>query len=352
MGISLCPEKSPGGCDHKKSFVIRGEIFNRIIALENLFVAWPSYRKGKRRKRDIQEFEFRLEDNVFALHEELANGTYRPGGYEQFRITDPKTRIISKAPVRDRLLHQAIYQELCHAFDKTFIFDSYSCRDDKGTHKAFKRLVTVARKVSCNYTKPCWALKMDIRKFFDSIDHAILMGILAERIEDKKLLHLLKLIIESFAFGEGKGMPLGNLTSQLLANVYMDTIDKYVKHKLKVKHYLRYADDFVILSTDPDYLLGCFVELNVFLKEKLKLQIHPNKVSLRKLSQGIDFVGYVALPHYNLPRRKTIRRMLKALKMGEREEVEKALPSYMGHLGHADTYKLTKMVKEIAPRFQ
>ncbi len=239
---------------------------------------------------------------------------------------------------------------LYEVFDKTFIFDSYSCRDEKGTHRAFQRLVTLARKVSRNYTTPCWAIKMDIKKFFDSVNHEILLELLTERIADQQLLSLLKQIIRSFEHMPGKGMPLGNLTSQLFSNVYMDPLDKFVKHKLEVKHYLRYADDFVILSRDPDYLLGCLVEINLFLKEKLKLHIHPNKVSLRKLSQGIDFVGYVALPHHELPRHRTAKRIIKKVKTAGAEEIEKSLPSYLGHLGHANSHKLRRKIVEIAPR--
>ncbi len=192
---------------------------------------------------------------------------------------------------------------------------------------------------------------MDVKKFFDSVDHEILLEILSERIADQRLLNLLKQIIESFSFSEGKGMPLGNLTSQLFANVYMDPLDKFVKHRLKMKYYLRYADDFILLSTDPHELLGCLVEINSFLKERLKLNVHPNKVSLRKLSQGIDFVGYIALSHYQLPRRKTVRRMLKNLKTTKTEDIEKALPSYLGHLRNASSHKLRKRIMEIAPRF-
>lgn len=349
MGISPV-EKIPWGGGLKSRILFHEGTFAQIISLDNLFLAWKNYRKGKRSKPDIREFEFRLEDNIFQLYEDLANCRYKPGGYQQFRITDPKSRMISKAPVRDRLLHQAIYQALYEGFDKSFIFDSYSCRDDKGTHKAFKRLVALSRKVSCNYTLPCWAIKMDIKKFFDSVDHEVLIELLSERIVDRQLLRLLKQIIESFSFSLGKGMPLGNLTSQLFANVYMDPLDKFVKHQMKVKYYIRYADDFTILSNDPHYVLGCLVEINNYLKERLKLNVHPNKVVLRKLSQGIDFVGYVALSHYCLPRHKTVKRMLKNLKTTEACEIEKSLPSYLGHLQHADTYRLVKKVEGIAPR--
>ena len=324
--------------------------FAQIVSLDNLFLAWKSYRKGKRGKKDVQRFEFNLEDNIFQLHEDLVSGQYRPSGYQQFRITDPKSRLISKASVRDRLFHQAIYQILYPEFDKTFIFDSYSCRNKKGTHRAFNRLVTFTHQVSRNYTRPCWALKLDIKKFFDSIDHHILRRLLRERITDPDLLHHLYMIIGSFEFSPGKGMPLGNLTSQLFANVYMDPLDNCIKHELKVKHYLRYADDFMILSTDPHYLLGCLVEIDVLLKAKLKLRIHPSKVTLRKLSEGIDFVGYVALPHYQLPRRKTVKRLLRNLKVANATDIEKSLPSCLGHLGHVCTNKLLKKFHDFTPQ--
>ena len=330
-----------------RRILFHGDIYNDIISLANLFVAWQRYRCGKRRRLDIQEFEFQLEDNVFNLHRDLSSGAYKPSSYEQFRVTDPKSRIISKAKVRDRLLHQAIYQVLYPAFDRTFIFDSYSCRDNKGTHRAFKRLVEMTRKVSRNHTEPCWAIKMDIKKFFDSIDHEILLGLLRDRIVDPALMKLLEEIVSSFEFCPGKGMPLGNLTSQLFANIYMDPLDKFVKHQLKAKYYLRYADDFILLGQSPDELLGCFVEINTFLKERLKLQVHQNKTSLRKLSQGIDFVGYVVRPHYQVPRHKTAQRIVKKISQSSAEELEKSLPSYLGYLQHVSSYKIRQGWSEI-----
>ncbi len=318
---------------------------------------------GKRNRKDVQEFERDLMSNIIQLHRDLELGNYQHSDYQPFKITDPKPRNIHKASVRDRLLHRAIYRILYPIFDKTFIFDSYSCRDNKGTHRAFWRLAQMTRKISENYTRPCYALKCDIRKFFDSIDHEVLMGLLRARIVDERLLKLLESIIDSFCLGldsrlrgndkegrgndgEGKGMPLGNLTSQLFANIYMDPLDKFVKHQLKAKYYLRYADDFIFLSDNPDELMGYLVEANRFLKTKLKLNIHPNKIYLRKLKWGIDYVGYVVLPHYNLPRRRTVERIKKKLKsnlaMGDFESVARAMPSYLGYLGHANTYKLQK----------
>lgn len=340
MEISPDPEVKPGGGELTRKILFGHGMYGRIISLDNLFVAWKTYRKGKRKNLDVQEFEFHLEDNIFKLHEELAAGQYRPSQYQQFLITDPKVRTISKAPVRDRLLHQAIYQTLYPLFDEVFIHDSYSCRNDKGTHKAFERLVKGCRKVSDNYTADCWSIKMDIKKFFDSIDHEILLELLSQRIGDPILLNLLGDIVRSFSFSPGIGMPLGNLTSQLFANVYMDPLDKFIKHQLKAKYYLRYADDFLILSSNPEELLGYFVEINTFLKEKLKLQIHQNKTSLRKLSQGIDFVGYAALPHYQVPRHRTVKRIFKKVNMSLNEELEKAMPSYLGYIQHVSSRKI------------
>jgi len=320
-------------------------------------------------------FEYTLEDNIFQLHQDLVNSVYRHGSYQQFRITDPKARLISKSSVRDRLLHHAIYRILYPCFDTTFIYDSYSCRNNKGTHKAFSRLTNLARKISGNYTRPCFALKLDIRKFFDSVDHKVLIDLLSDRIADEKLLELLQNIIQSFSVCHSredgnpdsnknrrcfcsfldypiksdndkcvKGMPLGNLTSQLFANVYLDPLDKFAKHHLKAKHYLRYADDFVFLSSNPDELLGYLVEVNRFLKTELKLNIHPNKIIFRKLHWGIDYVGYVALPHYAIPRKKTVKRIFKKLiYLGkyQPERIPLAMPSYLGYLKHADTHYLT-----------
>jgi len=191
---------------------------------------------------------------------------------------------------------------------------------------------------------------MDIRKFFDSIDHEVLLGLLRKRIADPQILGLLENILRSFEHGPGKGMSLGNLTSQLFANVYMDPLDKFVKHSLKAKYYLRYADDFLLLSRDPDELMGCFIEINYFLKNTLKLALHPDKISLRKLSWGVDFVGYVARPHHSVPRRKTVQRAFSRLqKIYETNpsSLEKTANSYLGYLTHVSAYGHSESIREL-----
>ena len=186
--------------------------YDNIISLENLLEAWQEFLKGKRKRKDVQEFQLNLMDNIFSLHNELKNKTYKHGPYHAFNISDPKPRNIHKATVRDRLLHHAIYRVLYPYFDKKFISDSYSCRLNKGTHKALERFKQFGNRVSKNNTKQCFILKCDIKKFFANIDHQILLNILDKHIEDKDILWLLETVIKSF----NPGLPLGNLTSPLL----------------------------------------------------------------------------------------------------------------------------------------
>ena len=220
----------------------------KIASAENLLEAWREFLPGKRGKHDVQEFQLRLMDNILSLRADLTNGTYRHGGYQHFKIADPKPRDIHKATVRDRLVHHAIYRQLYPFFDKTFIADSFSCRDGKGTHAALDRFCVFARKASKNNTRACWILKCDIRKFFANIDHQILLEILGTYIPDKKILRLLREIIESFSStmpgigsprpleqNQKTGLPLGNLTSQLFVNVYMNEFDQFAKHIIEGK---------------------------------------------------------------------------------------------------------------------
>lgn len=221
--------------------IVFNHSFEDIISVNNLLEAWNDFLPGKRNKADVQEFGLRLMDNIVSLHEELATGEYRHGSYESFYVTDPKRRHIHKASVRDRLVHHAIYRLLYPFFERTFISDSYSCRVGKGTHKAINRFKAMVYKVSLNNTRTCWVLKCDVRKFFASIDHDVLRALLGEYITDKKILWLLSEVVKSYNTNNlaGVGLPLGNLTSQLFANVYMNRLDQFVKHKLKAKYHIR-----------------------------------------------------------------------------------------------------------------
>lgn len=314
------------------------------ISLEDLFCAWDEFKIGKRKKHDVMVFEKHLEDNLFNLYEQLKNNTYHHSSYTFFNIYDPKFRHIHKAIVADRIVHHALVSIIEPLFDKTFIFDSYSCRKSKGTHKAVKRLFVFIRKVSKNYTEKCYCLKLDIKQFFASVDHNILLTFIEEKVESKELLLLIENIIRSFS--KDKGIPIGNLTSQIFANIYLNRLDKFIKHELKIKYYLRYCDDFVIISGNRDYLKKLTGKIENFLRTELKLSLHEGKKIIRKYTQGIDFLGYIILPHYILPRTKTVRRVFKKLKLkiGD-ENFNHSLQSYLGYLSHANAYKLSQELK-------
>jgi len=313
------------------------DTFNSIISLENLLISWQEFLKGKRKRKDVVRFSIKIIDNIIGLHNDLALKTYRHGFYHAFKINDPKPRDIHKASVRDRVLHHAIFRILYPYFEKKFIFDSYSCQVNKGTHKAINRFRKLSRIVSANNTKACWVLKGDIRKFFANIDHQVLNDILWKYIEDEDVLWLLGNIIDSFP----KGLPLGNVTSQLFINVYMNEFDQFVKRNLKVKNYIRYCDDFVILSSDKSYLEELLPKMSEFLEQKLKLSLHPDKVFIKALSQGIDFLGWVHFCHHRVLRTATKRRMFKRLKESQSQET---LASYLGLLKHGNTHKLVKRI--------
>lgn len=317
--------------------------FEDIVSVENLLEAWKEFLNSKRNKKDVQEFSMRLMDNILSLHHDLLNHTYLHGGYQAFKISDPKPRDIHKATVRGRLLHHAIYRKLYPFFDKTFIADSYSCRNGKGTHKAIGKFQEYFYKVSQNNTKTCWILKGDIKKFFANIDHEILLKILAEYIPDENILKLLGNIIESFSsIRDGVGLPLGNLTSQLFVNVYMNEFDQFAKHKLKAKCYIRYADDFVILSDDKKYLEKQILKVDEFLKSELKLNLHPDKIFIKTFSSGVDFLGWINFPDHRVLRTGTKRRMLKK---SRKQHDQERLASYLGMLKHGNAEKLRQQLE-------
>lgn len=325
-------------------------MYDSIISLENLLGAWKEFLKGKRNKDDVQKFQYQLFDNILTLHNDLKNKAYIHGGYHAFNISDPKPRNIHKASVRDRLLHHAIYRQLYPIMDKRFIHDSYSCRIMRGAHLALKRFKQFANKASQNNTKTLWILKCDIRKFFASVDHGILINILTSHISEAEVVDLIKRVVASFqSTSKGKGLPLGNLTSQLLVNIYMNEFDQFVKHKLKAKHYIRYADDFVFMSQDRFWLLSILSKINAFLWNSLNLSIHPDKLHLKTLASGVDFLGWVHFQDHRVLRTATKKRMFKRLGDSLRQpyqnlqndEVQQSrIKSYIGMLSHGNTHNI------------
>lgn len=317
--------------------------YNSTISLENLLSAWNEFIVGKKNKKDVLEFQRNLMGNIISLHNDLINKTYRHSKYEAFNISDPKPRSIHKASVRDRLLHHAIYRVLYPYFDIKFVDGSYSCRKWKGTHRAMDTFRDFGRIVSKNNTKQCWILKCDIKKFFASIDQKVLINILKFNKLDKEVIWLVKQVTDSFYSTEtGKGLPLGNLTSQLLVNIYMNEFDQYVKHRLKQKYYIRYADDFVFFSYNKQELQNVLSQVQTFLENNLNLTLHPNKIHLKTLSSGVDFLGWVHFPKHRLLRTVTKRRMIKSIKDNPNKET---IQSYLGLLSHGNTYKLKQKLE-------
>ena len=352
--------------DHKRKFTVKNKklkikdekikIFDEISSLENLFSAWGEFKKRKEKKCDVLKFAISLEDNIFALHKTLRAGKYYHSQYTSFYICDPKLRHIHKAETKDRIIHHAIMRIIEPYFDKTFIFDSYSSRKNKGTHRAIKRLQKFAWKLSRNSTKPVWVLKCDIKKFFDSVDHNILFVLINKKISDERAMMLIKDIIYSFQRERAKGIPLGNLTSQLFSNIYLNELDQFVKQDLCVKYYIRYVDDFMILGRDKAHLQNTLVHIDRFLSKELKLQLHEQKVSIRLWHEGVDFLGYVIFPHYSVLRTKTKKRILKKIKIRQAEMSEgttrkdkfkQTQQSYLGMLKYCRARKIKSDIENI-----
>lgn len=286
----------------------------------------------------------RLMDNILELHRDLKSFKYNHGVYKAFKINDPKPRNIHKASVRDRLLHHAIYQVLYPFFDRTFISDSFSCRNDKGTHRTLNRFRSFAYKVSKNDTRTCWILKCDIRKFFENINHSILLDILTRYISDQNIIWLLEKVIRSFFSKPDTGLPLGNLTSQLLVNIYMNKFDQFIKHKLKAKYYIRYADDFVVMAENKNLLESKIESVKKFLFDNLKLELHSDKIFIKTLASGVDFLGWIHFPDHRVLRTATKRRMFRKLKESKTSET---INSYFGLIKHGNTFKMKQDIESL-----
>ena len=301
-------------------------LYWRICSLSNLILAWKKARKGKTTRDYVIKFESNLSHNLIKLHEELRTQIYLPEPLKTFTLRDPKTRKISKSAFRDRVVHHAIVNVLEPIFDKTFIHDSCANRKGKGNLYALKRFDKFRRKVSgngmivadrlnnLNYIRG-YCLKADIKHYFQEVNHEILMNILSNKIGDELTIILIKKILNNNSSGGGggrptpRGMPLGNLTSQFFANIYLNELDYFVKHQLKSKYYIRYVNDFVLLHHSREQLEIWKKDIEVFLRESLKLELHPDKSKIIPLAEGIDFVGFRNFYHFKLLRKRNIRKM-------------------------------------------
>jgi hypothetical protein len=338
-------------------------VYDELISWENLLLAYRKAGKGKRGQPNVAAFEHRLEDNLLRLEDELSQQTYRPGRYESFYIHEPKRRLISAAPFRDRVVHHALCNLIEPIFEKSFISDSYANRVGKGTHRALDRCQYFARKFP-------FVLQCDLRQFFPSIDHAILRACIAEKIKEDRTLWLIDRILESgegvlseaydpvyfpgddlFAVNRARGLPIGNLTSQFWANVYLNAFDHFVKRELRCTAYLRYVDDFLLFAAGKAQLWEWKRAIRARLA-RLRSTIHP-AAHPRPVTEGIPFLGFIIFPdRRRLKRRKGVffqrrlRGLTEAYRAGEIPllSVRESIQGWINHTRYANTIGLRKAI--------
>jgi RNA-directed DNA polymerase len=335
-------------------------LYPQIYDFENLYQAYRKARRGKRKREQVYRFEFDLESNLLRLQGELANESYAPGEYTHFYVTTPKRRKISAAPFRDRVIHHALHRVIEPLFERHFIHDSYACRPGKGTHRALDRAQAFARRYP-------YVLQCDLEKFFPSVDHVILQCLLARVIGDARCLRLCDRILASgagvlaaeynmrwfpgddlLAALRPRGLPIGNLTSQFWANVYLNPLDHFVKRELRCRAYLRYCDDFLLFAGDKK-MLHCWKDEIISFLTTLRLTMHPRKSVVYPVGNGIPFLGFRLYPaHRRLKRvnlvafRRRFRRLRRAYQRGEipLERLTRSVQGWLAHAAHGNTWQL------------
>jgi RNA-directed DNA polymerase len=331
--------------------------YNSITHPLNIWMAYKQAARGKRYKPAAAYFEYDLEKNLIELEQELTSETYQPGGYHNFHIQKPKRRLISAAPFRDRVVHHALMNVIEPLFERQFIFDSYANRKGKGTHAALDRCTYYLRRHK-------YVMHLDVRQFFPSIDHEILLSILSRTLGDKRVMGLTEKIIASgagvqsgeydmvyfpkddiFSANRPRGLPIGNLTSQHWANVYLNELDQAVKRALKCQAYIRYVDDILLLSDDKNNLHEWRDTIVEFL-QSLRLTIHESKAQPRPSKTGVSFLGFQVFPDHRRLKpangyafQRRIKKMVAGGK-AHREEIQAGLIAWLNHASYGDTWNL------------
>lgn len=321
-------------------------VYGDIVSFESLFRGCRAARKGKRYKGETVEFTADLESNLVQLRDELKSGSYEPKGFKTFKVFDPKERHIYAPYFRDRVVHRSLYLELEPFFDRKFIYDSYACREGKGTHAGVDRAQSFMKKDSNEYY-----LKCDVRKYFDSVDHSILLDIFSRYVRDKETQNLVSKFLDSYHTQQGKGLPIGTLYSQLFANLYLNGFDHFVKQSLEADYYIRYMDDFVLFSDSKDELHDWRRAMQSYLERELKLELPEDKIVLEPCRKGLTFLGYRIFSDYKRLRRRNkikfqrrLSRQREALEENEISfsELKASIDSWKGHTCHASTYNLRR----------
>jgi retron-type reverse transcriptase len=337
-------------------------LYGELCFYENLLEAFRKAAKGKSGKCYVMEFRKNTKENLLQLQKELVSMTYEPQPMKTFVICDPKTRVISASAFRDRIVHHALCNVIEPIFDKSFIFDSCANRKGKDAHLAlerfdkFKKMVSgggkLIRNAKDNNMVCGYALKADIKHYFDSVNHEVLIRILKRKIKDDNVMWLIQKILSNH--NSDNGMPIGNLTSQFFANVYLNELDYFVKHRLKAKCYIRYVDDFVILNRNKEVLAEWKISIDEFLKS-IKLELHPEKSRIYPLHKGINLLGFRVFYHFKLLYKRNIRRFDKRLeslsesyRKGEisRKCMDRRIEGWLAYAKLANTYNSRRRIRE------
>jgi len=324
-----------------------GGLWPDVVSFDNLLHAWRLARKGKNSRHEVARFAFMMEQALLRLQSELQSGCYQPGEYRQFIIRERKPRLISAAPFRDRVVHHAVIRQLEPRIDPSFIFDSYACRKGKGVHAAVNRYQQFAQ----HYR---YVLKLDVQRYFPSINHAILKAELERRIKDRHVLQLLNVIIDGSPATDrpGCGIPIGNLTSQFFANLYLDRFDHWLKEEQRQPAYIRYVDDFMILGDDKQGLWQLCAAIDDQMAA-LGLRLHPTKRQIFRTDEKVDVFGYKVSQHRRWLRNdnghrfsRKFRRMAKLYGEGriDLEDVTPSVASWVGHAMHGETAGLRRAI--------
>jgi RNA-directed DNA polymerase len=341
--------------------VRRSEAPSCNVTVEELFQAYFDCRVRKRNTANALRFEARLERNLMDLYHRLHAGEYAPGRSLCFVVLHPKPREIWAADFRDRIIHHLLYNRISPRFYRAFSSGSCACIPGRGTLYAVERLERHLRSATRNWSVPQWALKMDVANFFVSIDKGVLDGLLAARIDDAYTLHLARTLLHHdptrdvhvrsapelmrripshkglFNAG-GNGLPIGNLTSQFFANVYLDPLDRYVERDLGLRHYVRYVDDLIAIGPSGSELNDAAMQIEQFAQDRLKVRFHPRKTSIQRAELGVDFVGYVVRPHARYLRRRSVAHAMRKIARGA-SNPRQTLNSYLGLLRHTDGWR-------------
>lgn len=316
--------------------------FDKMCSFGNLLEAFRRAKRANNRSKPAQEFSWQLERNLLKLRDELLSGAYQHGGYYEFIVHDAKKRHIKAASFRDRVVHQLLCMAIEPVFEKLFIADSFACRKGKGTHQAVQRLEKWLRKDVSEYVLSC-----DISKYFDNVDHNVLLDVLDKHIKDKKILEICRLVLESGS-ESGKGIPIGNLTSQLFANVYLNQFDQFIKRTLSITAYVRYMDDFLILGVKEDLHIYK-AKIQQFLSEKLFLELHPKKANIFPVKKGVPYLGYTVFKFHRRLRTSTVKRFLRRYKdksAGGDTTEDDTLHSWLAWANTAKTRGLIRNLRE------